>query len=69
MAIVTLCDENRTLREMPAIVQHLAAIGIDYEQWNPSHPVEPTSQPRRSSRPTLQRLKNSKRVAAMSPPT
>ena len=41
MAIVTICDENRTLREAPEISQHLASIGIDYEQWSPEHPVEP----------------------------
>ena len=41
MAIVTLCDENQTLRDAAAIVEHLASIGIDYEQWTPSHEVEP----------------------------
>jgi 1,2-dihydroxy-3-keto-5-methylthiopentene dioxygenase len=41
MAIVTICDENRTLREEPAISQHLVSIGIEYERWSPSHPVAP----------------------------
>ena len=41
MAIVTLCDENRTLHDRASIVQHLAGIGIDYEVWEPSHPIEP----------------------------
>ena len=41
MAIVTIFDENRTLRDVPAISEHLASLGIDYEQWTPAHPVEP----------------------------
>jgi 1,2-dihydroxy-3-keto-5-methylthiopentene dioxygenase len=41
MAIVTICDENRTLRDVPAISEHLASIGIDYEQWTPAHAVAP----------------------------
>jgi 1,2-dihydroxy-3-keto-5-methylthiopentene dioxygenase len=39
MAIVTIPDENRTLTDFEQIRQYLAAIGIDYERWEPSHPV------------------------------
>jgi 1,2-dihydroxy-3-keto-5-methylthiopentene dioxygenase len=41
MATVTLCDENRTIRDADEIKQHLANIGIDYERWTPSQPVNP----------------------------
>ena len=41
MAIVRISDENRTLRDAEEIRQCLAAIGIDYEVWEPSHPVPP----------------------------
>ena len=41
MAIVTIFDESRTLRDTSAIAEHLASIGIDYEQWTPSHQVGP----------------------------
>jgi 1,2-dihydroxy-3-keto-5-methylthiopentene dioxygenase len=41
MAIVTLCEENRTLRDQAEITEYLASISIDYEQWTPAHPVEP----------------------------
>src|SRR5438045_1226808 len=39
MAIVTIPDEHRTLTDIDAIASHLAAIGIDYERWEPDHPV------------------------------
>jgi 1,2-dihydroxy-3-keto-5-methylthiopentene dioxygenase len=39
MAIVTIPDENRTLRDTEAITDYLSSIGIDYERWEPSHPV------------------------------
>ncbi len=41
MAVVRIPDENRTLSDPEAITQYLAGIGIDYERWNPSHPVAP----------------------------
>ena len=41
MAIVTLCEENRTLRDPVEITEYLARISIDYEQWTPAHPIEP----------------------------
>jgi 1,2-dihydroxy-3-keto-5-methylthiopentene dioxygenase len=39
MAIVTIAGENRTLRDTEAITDYLFSIGIDYERWEPSHPV------------------------------
>lgn len=39
MAIVSIPDEQRTLTDPEAIACYLAGIGIDYERWNPSHPV------------------------------
>jgi 1,2-dihydroxy-3-keto-5-methylthiopentene dioxygenase len=41
MAIVTLCDQNLTLRDPQKVEEHLASIGIDYERWVPAHPIEP----------------------------
>ena len=41
MAIVTICDQGRTLRHREAVAEHLTSIGIDYEQWDPSYTVEP----------------------------
>jgi 1,2-dihydroxy-3-keto-5-methylthiopentene dioxygenase len=41
MAIITIPDENRTIRDRDDITTCLAAIGIDYERWNPSHTVAP----------------------------
>lgn len=41
MAIVTIPDENRTLREAGEIAAYLAGIGIDYERWEPSHEIAP----------------------------
>ncbi|MDA2913471.1 cupin domain-containing protein [Acidobacteriia bacterium AH_259_A11_L15] len=41
MAIVRIPDENRTLRNSKAIVHYLASVGIDYERWEPAHPVAP----------------------------
>ena len=39
MAIVTIADENRTLRDEQEITTLLASHGIDYERWRPEHPV------------------------------
>jgi 1,2-dihydroxy-3-keto-5-methylthiopentene dioxygenase len=35
MAVLSIPDEKKTLREQPDIRDYLAAIGIDYEQWPP----------------------------------
>jgi len=39
MAVVMIPDENRTLTEPGEIADHLKSIGIDYERWEPSHPI------------------------------
>lgn len=39
MAVVTIPDEQRTLRDEEAIRLHLASIGIGYERWEPAHAV------------------------------
>jgi 1,2-dihydroxy-3-keto-5-methylthiopentene dioxygenase len=39
MALVTILDENRTLKDSKAISAYLAGCGIDYEQWIPAQPV------------------------------
>src|ERR1041385_6131964 len=39
MAIVTIADENRTLRDEQEITTLLASHGIDYERWRPDRPV------------------------------
>ena len=44
MAIVTIPDENRTIREVEAITQYLSSIGIDYERWKPSKEIAPTAE-------------------------
>lgn len=45
MATVRIPDENRTLGDPQAITQYLASIGINYERWEPSHPVAPDAAP------------------------
>jgi 1,2-dihydroxy-3-keto-5-methylthiopentene dioxygenase len=37
MAIVRIPSENRTLNDPAEFTPYLASIGIDYEQWTPSH--------------------------------
>jgi 1,2-dihydroxy-3-keto-5-methylthiopentene dioxygenase len=39
MAIVTIPDENRTLKDRQEITEYLASINIDYERWGLSHEV------------------------------
>ena len=39
MAIVTIPDENRTLRDRSSVADYLAGIGIDYERWDSSRSV------------------------------
>ena len=41
MATLRIIDEDRTLRDRREVAQYLAGIGIDYERWEPSHPVGP----------------------------
>src|SRR5947208_12087199 len=39
MALVTILDENKTLTESKAIAAYLETCGINYERWEPAHPV------------------------------
>ncbi len=39
MAVLTIPDEKRTLREFSEIQQYLATIGIQYERWEANEPV------------------------------
>lgn len=39
MAIVRFPDEGRTVTDEAAVRETLARVGIDYERWQPSHPV------------------------------
>jgi 1,2-dihydroxy-3-keto-5-methylthiopentene dioxygenase len=39
MATVTIAEENKTVHTEPEITALLASHGIDYERWNPAHPV------------------------------
>ena len=39
MAIVRIPDEHRTLDTPEAVTAYLAGIGIDYEQWESTHPI------------------------------
>ena len=39
MALVTILNENKTLRTSEEITAGLAEHGIDYERWQPAHPV------------------------------
>jgi 1,2-dihydroxy-3-keto-5-methylthiopentene dioxygenase len=39
MAVVRFPDEGRTVRDEAAVRETLARFGIDYERWQPSHPV------------------------------
>ena len=45
MATVTIAEKNRTLCNEAEIKSTLAAHGIDYERWNPSHPVADDAPP------------------------
>jgi 1,2-dihydroxy-3-keto-5-methylthiopentene dioxygenase len=41
MATVNIPDKNISLTDVDEIASHLSSIGIDYERWEPSHPVPP----------------------------
>jgi 1,2-dihydroxy-3-keto-5-methylthiopentene dioxygenase len=43
MAIVTIPDENRTIKDRETITSYLAGIGIDYERWDSLRLVGPTA--------------------------
>ena len=41
MAVVRIPEQNRTLSEKRAVTDYLAGIHIEYEVWEPSHPIGP----------------------------
>ena len=41
MAVLRIPEHGVTLTERQAIVEHLASLGIDYETWEPAHPLGP----------------------------
>jgi 1,2-dihydroxy-3-keto-5-methylthiopentene dioxygenase len=43
MATVRIPDENRRLTEQQEVRAYLTGIGIDFERWEPSHPIAPTT--------------------------
>ena len=45
MALVRICEEDRTLTDEAEIAGHLTAFGIDYERWQPGHPVPEDAPP------------------------
>jgi 1,2-dihydroxy-3-keto-5-methylthiopentene dioxygenase len=60
MALVKIPDENRTLADAASVTQCLAEVGIHYERWQPSHPVEADASPEEilaSYAPEIEKLK------------
>jgi 1,2-dihydroxy-3-keto-5-methylthiopentene dioxygenase len=45
MAVVQIPDENKTIRDDDEITSCLAAVGIDYEKWEPAHPIASDAAP------------------------
>ena len=45
MASVRIPDENKTLVDPDEVKRYLAGIGIEYERWEPSHPVAVNAPP------------------------
>ena len=41
MAVIRIPEQNRTLTEKRAVTDYLADIHIEYEVWEPSHPIGP----------------------------
>jgi len=39
MAVLRIPEEKRTITDAATLVARLAEVGIDYERWEPSHPV------------------------------
>ncbi len=39
MAVLRIPEQDRTLTDPQAITEYLASVGIDYENWQASHPV------------------------------
>jgi 1,2-dihydroxy-3-keto-5-methylthiopentene dioxygenase len=45
MATIRIPEEDRTLTDRQSVAAHLATLGIDYERWEPSHPVAADAPP------------------------
>ena len=45
MAAVTICNENKRVTDIEEITTNLAACGIDYRRWTPSHPIADDAPP------------------------
>jgi 1,2-dihydroxy-3-keto-5-methylthiopentene dioxygenase len=43
MAVLRIPEQHRTLQGKAEITQYLGKVGIDYEIWEPEHPVGPES--------------------------
>ena len=41
MALLKIVDEKRTLDDASDVIARLAGLGIEYERWEPSHPLPP----------------------------
>jgi 1,2-dihydroxy-3-keto-5-methylthiopentene dioxygenase len=41
MATIRIPEHGRTLTDPESVTEYLATLGIDYERWEPSHPVGP----------------------------
>ncbi|HVR71747.1 MAG TPA: cupin domain-containing protein [Vicinamibacteria bacterium] len=41
MATIRIPEQDRTLADPESVAEHLATLGIDYERWQPAHPVAP----------------------------
>ena len=41
MATLRIPEENRTISGRSAVAEYLGKIGIDYDVWEPSHPLSP----------------------------
>jgi 1,2-dihydroxy-3-keto-5-methylthiopentene dioxygenase len=62
MAILTIPEENRTINDPVAITDYLAAIGVDYEIWEPARAVAadaPAEEILSAYSPEIERLKES----------
>ena len=45
MAVLTILNENKTLKDAEEITSALADHGIEYERWKPAHPVADNAPP------------------------
>ena len=60
MATIRIPEQDRTITEHAAVAAYLSSIGIDYERWQPAHPVGPDAPPEEvlaAYREEIERLK------------